>query len=324
MRTAKFFPALGGLIIALALGGCDDLIEPEITNKQVLLLTPVDSATSTSALQTFRWEPLAGARQYRIQIAAPSFERPATFFLDSTTSRTFFATSLLPGTYRWRVQALNAGYATAYSTQGFRVDSTGSLASQGIELRQPANNSVTSNVLVRFAWTPLPAAQRYLLSLTPSPRSLTATGSFDTLLATPAATVQLRLPARSQVYRWRLTALNATSTREAGPQTFELDLTPPGVPGLATPLEGAFFTALPLTLTWTRSGADVAVDSLFLYRADQTTLVSSFPRLSAAASFTVPAANSFLPAGTYFWAVRSVDRAGNASALTPKRSFILQ
>ncbi|MBO0360817.1 hypothetical protein J0X19_22850 [Hymenobacter sp. BT186] len=289
----------------------------------MVLLTPTDSSTSPSALQTFRWEPVAGARQYRIQIAAPSFERPTTFFLDSLTSRPSFATSLVPGSYHWRVQALNSAYETLFTTRSFRVDTTGSLSNQGISLLQPANSSVTNRTLVTLAWVPLAVAERYLLTLQPNPR--TATGSLDTLLTGAArASVQLRLPGRSQIYRWKLTALNATSLRESATQSFEVDVTAPGMPSLATPLNGELFSNLPLTLSWSRGGTDVAADSLFVYGADQTTFVSSFPRAAATAGFTFPAASTLLVPGTYFWAVRSVDRAGNAGPRTGKRSFIVQ
>ncbi|MCB2411159.1 hypothetical protein [Hymenobacter lucidus] len=311
------------LLLALMTGlaSCDDIIEPSLEGKQVVLLTPADSSTSTGQVQTFRWEPLSGASRYRIQIASPGFENPAVFFLDSTTTAASFTTSLSPGTYRWRVQAFNSAYASAYSTRLLRVDSTGSLTGQTIYLQRPVNQTTTNSVQQVFEWTPLTIAQRYILHLTPHPRQMGIT-SFDTIVT--KASVPLRLAKRSQTYRWKVTALNATSLRDSPEFSLDMDVTAPGAPQLATPFSGAVFSTQPLMLTWTRATADVLQDSIYLYQADQTTLVSGFPRLGSGTSFSLAVPAVTLTQGTYYWSARSLDKAGNSSVLSPLRPFTFQ
>ncbi|HEX8656637.1 MAG TPA: hypothetical protein VF690_03850, partial [Hymenobacter sp.] len=98
--------------IGLAVASCDDIIEPNISDKRVTLLAPADSAQSVAVVQTFRWEAVNGARQYQIRIGSPSLAAPSTFFLDSLTTQPSFTLSLSPGRYQWQVQAVNAGYST--------------------------------------------------------------------------------------------------------------------------------------------------------------------------------------------------------------------
>lgn len=315
---------LSAALTIFAVASCDDIFEQDIAAKTVKLISPADSAAITGSLQTFRWEPVPGASQYRIQIATPTFEASTGFALDSLTSRTEFTTALIPGAYQWRVQALNSAFTTPFTTRNVRVDSTGSLSGQQMALRAPANNSYTNRTAVTFEWHSLAAAQRYLVTLAPSPRSAAAT--FDTLVVANGAigTLRLNLPVRSQLYRWKVAALNTTSLRESPTYTLTVDVTPPTAPALVGPNDGGFFTALPITLAWTRTGTDVLADSVFLYQANQTTLVSAYPRLASSGSFTLTAAGNLLAPGTYFWAVRSIDRAGNVSPLTIRRSFILQ
>ena len=304
----------------LLLSSCDDIIEPNITKEGVTLLTPVDSAISTSTIQTFRWEPVDGVRQYHVQLARPTFDNPS-FLLDTLTAKTSFATSLTPGTYHWRVQALNSSYRTVYSSRTVRIDSTGSLAGQQFLLLQPANNMVTANPTLKFSWLALPMAEHYILHLQPSPRG--TANSFDTLLSASPSVV-MRLPQQSRTYQWKVTAINGFSAQLSASQIVEVDVTAPAFSTFSAPAENAFFLNLPITLTWNRNGTDVIRDSVYLYRADKQTLVTAFPRLSTGTTLTLSAGTNQLQSGTYHWALRSFDRAGNRSNLSPLRSFILQ
>lgn len=308
--------------VLLASAGCDDLIEPDITTQRVVLLTPTDSSRTTTVVQTFRWEPVAHARTYRIQVASPSFASPTRAFRDSTISRPFFTTTLVPGTYQWRVQAVNGSYETAFSSRGFVLDTTTSLTGQTLQLGLPAAGLVTNGTVLPFSWTALPMAQRYQLRVTPNPRA-GGPASLDTLVGNTTA-VSLRLPRTSRVYQWQITALNARSSAVSLVRTVEVDVTPPGAPSLVSPAASASFFTLPITLTWNRAAADVVLDSVFFYEPNQTSLYSGFPRLSSGTTLTLATPAVSLTSGTYYWSARSVDRAGNVGPAATKRAFIIQ
>jgi hypothetical protein len=310
-------------LLAGGLTACDDIIEPDITAQHVLLITPPDSSRATAVVQTFRWETVANARTYRIQLASPSFANPAKVFRDSTVRQEYFTTSLVPGTYQWRVKGLNGSYETSFSpTRTLFLDTTSSLTGQTLQVGQPAAGAVTNATTINFSWTPLPMAQRYQLHISPNPR-LSGPAALDTLVGSATA-VSIRLPRNSRVYEWRVKALNAKTSVESASRTFEIDVTPPQAPALVNPAASASFLALPVTLTWTRSATDAVQDSIFLYQANQITLMSGFPRLSSGMSLTLSATVFPLTSGTYYWATRSMDRAGNVGPQSVKRAFILQ
>ncbi len=316
---------LSGALCSLAgsLVGCDDIIEPDISSQRVVLLTPPDSSRATAVVQTFRWEAVDKARTYRIQLASPSFAAPSTAFRDSTVRQAYFTTTLRPGTYQWRVQGLNGSYETAFSpTRTLFLDTTTSLSGQTLQLGQPAANAVTNTSLVRFSWSALPMAQHYELHLFPNPR-VSGPAALDTLVGNTTA-VSVRLPRTSRTYEWKMKAVNARSFVESPARTFEIDVTPPAAPTLVSPVASASFLALPITLTWTRNSPDAVRDSVFLYQANQATLIQGFPRLSSGTALTLAAPTFPLASGTYYWAMRSVDRAGNAGPLSAKRAFVLQ
>ena len=103
----------------LFLSGCSDLIEPDIASDKVMLLAPADGNRSTVAVQGLQWSTVANARTYRVQVATPSFANPARMVLDSVVKQPALTRTLKPGSYEWRVQALNAGYATAFPPARF-------------------------------------------------------------------------------------------------------------------------------------------------------------------------------------------------------------
>ncbi|WP_460616131.1 hypothetical protein [Hymenobacter segetis] len=313
---------LGAGLMGLSLASCDDLIEPDISARHVLLLTPTDSSRTAVVVQTFRWEPVANARSYRIQVASPSFASPTKAFHDSTVTRTFFTTTLVPGAYQWRVQAVNGSYETAFSTRGFQLDTTTRLTGQTLQLGLPAAGAVTNVPVVNFSWTGLPMAQRYQLVISPNPRA-GGGAALDTLVGTATA-VSLRLPRTSQVYQWHITALNANSSATSATRTVEVDVTPPAAPTLVSPAASALFLTLPVTLTWSHPSTDVVRDSVFFYEPNQTALFSGFPKASSGTTLVLPAPAIPLSTGTYYWSVRSVDRAGNVGPAAAKRPFIIQ
>lgn len=310
-------------LLAASLAGCDDIIEPDISTQRIVLLTPADSSRVTAIVETFRWEAVANARTYRIQLASPSFAAPSRAYRDSTVRQAYFTTSLRPGAYQWRVQALNGSYQTAFSpTRTLFLDTTSMLTGQTMQLGLPAAGAVTNATLVRFSWTGLPMALRYQLHLSPNPRA-GGPADLDTLVGNSTA-VSVHLPRTSQVYQWKVKAVNARSSIESAVRTVEIDVTPPAAPVLVSPLASAYFLALPVTFSWTRSAADAVRDSIFLYDANQTTRISGFPRLGSGTSFALTSPSFPYVSGTYYWALRSVDRAGNAGPLSAKRPFILQ
>lgn len=320
LRTFVYLACLPALFLLAE--SCSDLIEPDIAGEQVSLLSPAEGSRSTTAVQGLQWSAVGHARTYRVQVATPSFANLSRLVLDSVIKQPTLTRTFKPGHYEWRVQAVNAGYATAFATRSFHIDSTGSLGGQTVQLLLPAAGAATNAATLTFSWGALPMAQQYRLAVFPNPRS-SSLPALDSLVGA-GTSVTLRLARQSQNYQWKVTALNANSQTISATQTFAVDVTPPTAPTLVTPLAATSFLTQPIALSWTRTASDVAQDSVFLYRADQTTLLTGFPRFSSPATLSLNSSFAPLTTGTYYWAVRSVDKAGNVGTASAKRAFVLQ
>ncbi len=311
------------LLLPVGLFSCDDLIVPDIGSKSTVILAPVDSAIFiTASSVTFRWEAGSGAAGYQLQIAEPAFANATRYLLDTVTSKTTFSKLLVPGAYQWRIRAVNSSYSGPYTTRLIRIDSATNISSEELILSQPDNGSFTNAAVVTLSWMPVTTAERYNVHMIPSPRNSTV--AFDTILY-GVSQLPLRLPAQDQQYQWSVTALNTTGSSQSSIYTFSVDVTAPVAPTLVAPLDSASVTLCGvMAFSWTRNATDVVRDSLFLYLANQATKLTSFPRSFTTTSYSWLTSDTLLTTGTYFWAVRSVDRAGNAGALSAKRPLRLQ
>lgn len=303
-----------GLGIITLLSSCEDIFEPNISSEVVELQSPADQAVVSRANIRFSWGKVEGARSYNLVLASPSFNQPEAVYIDTTIQATSAVLSLQPGSYQWRVKALNTAYETAFSARSFELDSTSSLTGSEVVLKSPANGIFTNKKTLVFSWEPIAQAERYIFQLN-------GETSFDTI--THAASITKKFPENSATYTWKVTALNATGLAVSPSRTFMTDFDAPAAPELLFPRADTTVFSWPVTLKWNRASNDVLQDSVFLYASDRQTLVPGFPR-SAETSFFSLSGTATLEPGEYFWAVRSMDRAANFSGLTPKRRFVVR
>jgi len=293
--------------------GCSEIFEVDITGKAVVLIAPADSLASRSVSQTFRWQALEGAREYRLQIASPSLSEPSTFFVDTVTNQTFLRLMLQSGRFEWRLTARNAGYESAAAGRSLRIDSSSNLAEQSFRLLTPRNNTVLSSGTVQFTWEVLPMADQYIVQLTGF--------AADTVFTNQHVKA---LPMEGRSYSWIVTALNSKSRKAADQAfTFSVDTESPAVPVLSAPANNAFLQTLPVTLSWQRGGSGIVRDSVYLYSANQT-LLAGFPQAITSTSYRIERSNVDLGAGTYYWSVKSVGSNGRTSGMSERRAFSLQ
>jgi len=302
------------IAVLLLLVACDDILEPDIRKEAVRLLMPADSAQISKAEVAFRWEALNGARSYRLQVASPSFGSPLQTYIDTVNTDTFLSLPLHPGRFEWRVQALNAGYESAFTSSFFIVDSAAGVPDKQLRLLAPAQNSHTNKKSMEFSWAPVEQAAKYIFELLDDPR-------FDTTVTVPK--VAVRLPSTSKTLRWRVSALSPKGVLVSPVWTLITDFEAPVAPECVYPRADTVIFNWPVTLKWKRLSNDVVEDRLFLYLSDQQTVVTSFPKRVPGSSFTLTQGLSLVP-GNYFWAVQCLDKAGNTSVLSAKRKFTVR
>ncbi|WP_160143458.1 hypothetical protein [Chryseolinea soli] len=102
-------------VAALAMIACEDVVVKDISDREVVLLSPQDSATFNSASYTFWWNPVESADGYQLLIVSPDLQQPAFVALDTTITKDKFTIDLANGQYQWCVRAVNSSYTTAYT-----------------------------------------------------------------------------------------------------------------------------------------------------------------------------------------------------------------
>lgn len=102
---------------------CEEIInEINIENRNVVLVAPSTGSNLTTGVNTFSWEPMEGARNYRIQIAKPNFNAPDQIVVDSLVTTNSFSISLSANNYEWRVRGENGAYTSPYTSRMFNVN----------------------------------------------------------------------------------------------------------------------------------------------------------------------------------------------------------
>lgn len=117
------------------------------------------------------------------------------------------------------------------------------------------------------------------------------------------------------VYYWRVRALNTLLQpgKASFVQTLTIDTTPPPIPTLTSPMDGAVLRRAPI-LRWAR------VPNAVLYEAQ----VSASVDFSSPTTYRLRASSrplSALADGVYYWRVRAQDSAGNWSGWAAYRQF---
>ena len=120
------------IAMLLLFASCDEeggvIFEVDISDREVLLLSPTQGSNVSTTTVRFDWEHLEDATAYDIQVAQPNFENAAQILVNQRVdSLTTFQQVLPSDSYEWRVRAVNSAYETPYSAATFTVDADGGL-----------------------------------------------------------------------------------------------------------------------------------------------------------------------------------------------------
>ena len=120
MKNKLFLPVL--LVVLFAgVYSCDDFIEKDLSKKSITILSPANNYTATSYTQLFWWEEVKGAEEYNLQIVKPSFANTQQLIVDTMVHSNQFSFTLQPGSYQWRLRALNNSSHTDYVVYNLKI-----------------------------------------------------------------------------------------------------------------------------------------------------------------------------------------------------------
>ena len=303
--------------LVLFASGCSEFIEPSIEKEKVVLLSPADGTEGNDYSQTFWWEEVPDAFQYRLQVVMPDFNKTVKLVLDTVVQSTKFRYTLDPGNYQWRVSAQNGSSATPYTLASFVVHPS-TIEEQQVQVEAPANNLVSNQNNTAFRWLKLFGAERYRLQIDTNNFEDESVLFFDRTTTNLEFTVSL---GKDKLYRWRVRAENETMESKWSPiQNLTLDRTPPTVVFLTSPTNNQS-VARNVNLQW-EALSDAKRYQLYVFKSDGTSLYSgTFPLYVTAANYTFSEGKS---GEKVFWQVRALDESGNAGAFSEARTFTIQ
>lgn len=302
------------LLIVVGLASCSDFIESSIAQEELELLSPGSGAETNDYSPTFLWEPVPYALQYRFQIASPSFDAINLIYADSITSKARISITLEPGTYEWRVKAINGSSESRYVTRSLVVHES-ALSRQTVLLLTPGAGYQTARSHQDFSWQPLYNAQYYRLQVDTNTFSEFTEPLFEQVSQSPSIPLTLEIEGR---YLWRVRAENDTAhARWSEERAITYDITPPQAPTPSFPANLASVDK-PVILRWIGS-ADAAKYRVYVYRSDSTLYSNAYPVNVHSDAFTL---GHGVRGERILWRVSSLDAAGNESSFSPWRGFV--
>lgn len=312
------------LASALLFGCTKDFIVKDIKNKTLTLIAPADNINTPSNSVIFWWDELDGAEKYNLQIVSPSFNAVSQLVVDTNITGNKFSHTFTPGTYQWRIKAVNAGGSTAYITRSFVIDTTSNLAYLSVSPIAPANQLVTKIKTINFSWNALTAATYYDLTITNlTTGSITAVSNITTTNYSNVFTTTT-----DAVYSWQVKAFNTSSQTNPHPaRTFKIDVTSPGSPSISYPNQYGQQRKDTTRLTWFRNAAntDIHYDIISLSNDTNFTTVLGVSSMAYSVS-PIPINAIYSYSSTpmkVWWRVSSVDTAGNTSSYVQSKGFYL-
>ncbi len=296
-----------------------DFIVKDIKDKTLTVNAPANNTITPNNSITFWWELLDGAEKYNIQIVKPDFIAIQQLVADTNVRGNKLTLSLNPGTYQWRIKAVNNGGSTVYQVFNLKIDSTTDLSNQLVVLTSPASGIVSASNTFTFSWNTLYAADKYEIQVLNGVAIVIDTVTANTNYVRTISTTT------TGNFSWKVKAMNNMSVSQyTTPRTFKIDLTKPGAPINLMHTNGSNPPHTYDTLKWTRSVAstDIDQDSLYIYTdAGLTSVYTS--TMVAVKKIRISDLVPTLTPAAYWWRVKSVDSVGNISVFSSTASFTL-
>jgi hypothetical protein len=303
-----------------------DFIVKNIKNDTVSIIAPADNLSTPNNTVTFWWDELDGAEKYNLQIVKPSFSSVIQLIVDTVLTGNKFNHSFTPGTYQWRIKAINAGGSTVYSTRTLVIDTTSNLNLVSVGLVSPANYSVTASNNITFSWNALASVNYYDLIITnKTTNSVTTISNITSNNYTYSLTTAAGI---DEIYSWQVKAFNTyTQTQINALWIFKVDHKIPLIPSISSPNSYSMSVRDTAHLKWNRnsSSSDIKYDIVTI---SSDSLFSNVLGTTSSSTTSSPIIINSIYSYTgtpvpIWWKVNSVDSVGNTSNSTISKRIYL-
>lgn len=309
------------VLLSILCASCSIFMEEDISEETITIYTPSDSLLSNSASQTFWWSEVEGASKYNLQIVSPNFEKADYVDLDTTISTNTFTYSLrYNGDYEWRIKASNGAYETEYSYSTFSINLDMDLTAQVLNVIKPSTDVLLNTDNILFLWDDIISADDFVFIL--QRNDYAGEYVYPTQFVDSTS---IRLPLDSEgladgKYVWGIRAENRLpSYSEETRGSFTIDKTPPLAPVVT---EVDTVRDKEFTLEWTQNaqGETSVYDSIYVYTAENRSILFKKGKVENSSVFNL---TDLSTDKTYYWFVKTIDLAGNASEEVGSSFFVV-
>ncbi|NHF58992.1 hypothetical protein FK220_006555 [Flavobacteriaceae bacterium TP-CH-4] len=316
----KRFLSISLIGLLLSSIGCDDVLEEDISDDSITIIAPLDQTALEGNTVQFRWNPLEGADDYRIQITGEQ----QFLVLDSLVSTSVFDYQIDPGTYRWRVRGENFAYTTPYTFEAtFSIAASLDLSGQQIALTGPADNVYFNETGISFSWKAITTADSYVFQLLEQENATETLVFEDDNVTGTSLTLSNTTITEDAEYLWQVKGVNVSSETAFSSRSFFIDRENPPAPVLATPSNDESFNVndmVDFTWNFTDTGEiQSSITSTIEISSDEDFTVITSSDTNSDGEFS----STFTMADTYYWRVRGEDAAGNTGQYSVTGSFIV-
>lgn len=213
------------LLIAAA---CGVFVEIDISNEEILLVSPGEGTTVEGPEVTFSWEEVEGATGYEVRVVRPTFEAISELELDTVVGEILtLTTSLERGDYQWSARGVNGEYETEIVVRNFSVtqaqlDTLVRLRDKTIVVISPNDNStVTESNNILFKWEEVDGAKEYVYRIYRDLNSDSLIASADDFRGTEFTRT---IEQGNGDYRWEVRAKNDIDSTDVFVFKFKIDV----------------------------------------------------------------------------------------------------
>jgi hypothetical protein len=320
----KISALLSLLFLVASLVGCDDIIAKNISEQTPVVLIPAVNDTVKINPVHFKWEAMEGATKYHLQVVSPSFSGISDYVLDTIITKTSFSFSLDSNVFEMKLTAINAGYNSKTTNPlKFWVGVNASPVSNSVVLTSPSDTAYVNDGFSRtFTWQTLSTASNYELSIRKGTSfsigsiEYTKNNIASNTITIPSSDINFS----EGIYWWGVKAYSATGETYYSTRKLSVDMTEPNDPALTSPLATSVVNAGEVVFTW-NNGTDLGTVKSPVYSTIEVSGNSSFTDIKESADLVGNTKSFTLTSGIYFWRVKNVDKAGNASSYSASIQF---
>ena len=290
-------------IILLFLVACEAVFVEDISGDSITLTAPSNNTSVKTGSLNFLWEKLNAAENYHLQIATPFFSNANQVILDTLISKNTFSYRLDPGEYEWRVKAKNSDYETAFVMHALTV-SNSEITNVETVLLAPEADMITNIVNQKLTWSVMDDATDYRLQIF-SP-DVHGTLVKDITISETEYTNEFS----DGEFLWQVRPQSDSQNGKYAYRKITIDSKKPNTPENIAPVNNHIQTEATIDFTWTKTEMDgtTEIDSLYVFTNVNLTQLS-FKALGVNKSYT----KESLEKNTYYWYIKSFDKANNES-----------